>query len=193
MYGVQRLMIERGIWTTKADIWAHLHPHDAAIYWYAVKHMREHLNINPVVAIPGKSKDGSVTGSGYLVPKDSPFIRHDKIPSNIISAFDWDSGTDRQTGMLWGEKVVDWVITLGIWRPPVWITRRCNKKSEQFEMGDLSLEFVHMPFIEVKTELVKSPDLFIQNKELYHNVHLKKGRGGVLLKEYTKATTLLSD
>ena len=60
-------------------------------------------------------------------------------------------------------------------------------------MGDLSLEFVHMPFIEVKTELVKSPDLFIQNKELYHNVHLKKGRGGVLLKEYTKATTLLSD
>jgi hypothetical protein len=174
-------MIERGIWNTKADFWVHLFPMQRVLYWYSVRHMQEYLKDEKHINfIDGHSKDGAVTGRGFLVRRDAPFIEKVDVPQAMVSAFDWESGNDRQVGLIWGETVLDWMATTNRLRIPFFTASRLSSRKDQFELGDFGVQF-HMPTMqvaEVKTERVKSENLFIQTHEKGHRVCLSKDRMG---------------
>lgn len=177
-------MIQHGIHTSGADFWVHLHPLEKpapAIYWYAVRHMREHLT-NVVALTNGKSKDGTVTGNGVLVKKNEPFIRRVNMPTAIAEYFDWGNGTDRQAGLLWGEQAMDWLLSTAQLQIPFFTASRLQGRRQQIHLGDFGVQF-HMPEVilaEVKTERVQSQNLFVQTAEGGHKVHQKKIDGSVI-------------
>jgi len=183
-------MIKRGIWTTKADFWIHLFPLEMVLYWYLVRHMQAHLEDKKDVGlIDGHSKDGAVTGRGYLVPRNLPFIEKIDVPASMVAEFDWEGGNDRQVGLLWGETVVDWMAATNKLRIPFFTASRLSTRKEQFELGDFGIQF-HMPTIqiaELKTEKVKSQNLFIQREEGGHRVTLVRDRSGGVRNVNTKA------
>lgn len=167
-------MIERGITKTKADFWVHFFPFEKKVYWYLVRHMREHITRNkPIVSI-GKSKDGTETGRGYLIPKSLPFVIAVNTPDQMVNCFDWSNSTDREAGLLWGEQVIDWMSNTGLLRIPWFSANRLTKKNEQYDLGDFGVQF-YMPrveLIEVKTEkLQSSGNLFVQTHERGHRVN----------------------
>lgn len=129
-------MKTRGITTSGADFWAHLFPEAARLYWYPVIAMRSWIADKKPQLRAGRSKDGSVTGGGYTIPKDAPFIAQTKVPDRMLAEFDWArANTDRQRA-LWGEEILWWMLLIGHIRPPVWAVRRMNGRREQFELGD---------------------------------------------------------
>jgi hypothetical protein len=171
-----------GISTTGADFWAHLFPAELCIYWYSVRHMREHIAEKKPSEKVAHSKDGTKTGAGYLVLKKEPFIERVPVPKNMINAFEWDEGTDRQIGLLWGEKVLDWMIGTTRLRIPYFTVHKLNTKKSQYELGDFGIQFA-MPrvvIVEVKTENVRSANLFVQTRERGHRVHQKRSEGEVV-------------
>ena len=167
-------MIERGIWDTKADMWAHLFPLEKRLYSYWVQHMRGWLIENrKIKTIGGRSKDeaNTVTGQGYLVPQDLGFIQETRVPDRMLDHFPWETGTDREVGMRWGEQIVEWMLATGCWRPAVWRVREIRGRQQQMDLGDLSLEFVS-PNVEIKTEMKSGTgNLYVQTAELGHRVH----------------------
>lgn len=168
-------MTERGIKNTKADIWAHLFPQEAQLYWYYVRHMRDHIADAKPPLTPGKSKDGSVTGWGYLIKISQPFITACPIPKEMVDAFDWENGTDRQVGLIWGERILDWCVTLGKFRLSCWNVKALRCRSEQNDIGDFAAEFVARPLIELKTELkAGTGNLYVQTAEKNHQVNLTR-------------------
>lgn len=184
-------MINRGIHDTKADWWCHFFPHEKTIYSYVVRHMQEWLKDHKPVEIIGRSKDGTETGKGYIVPKSSPFIRPVMVPDNMIEQFDWANATDRQAGLLWGEQVLDWMLATGRMNLPYFRANKLTKKTEQMSFGDFGLQF-QLPevlLIEVKTEQVRSNNLFVQTMEGGHRVHQRKQAGRVV-EHFVKAQPL---
>lgn len=175
-------MIKRGIWNTKADFWIHLFPLQSVLYWYAVRHMQEHLKGKKEIGlIDGRSKDGTVTGRGHLVLRSLPFIERVDVPAPMVSEFDWEGGNDRQVGLIWGETVLDWMATTNKLRIPFFTASRLSTRKEQYELGDFGVQF-HMPTLqvaEVKTERVKSANLFVQTEEQGHKVFLAQDRSGL--------------
>ena len=185
-------MITRGITTTEANFWVHLFPLEYAAYWYTVRHMQEWLKKASHVERIGRSKDGSETGAGYLVKKDTPFIRRVTVPKKMIDAFSWRDATDRQIGLLWGEQVIDWMITTNALHIPYFTASRLDKFSEQLSMGDFGIKFC-MPtvlLLEVKTEVIDSGNLFVQTKEGWHKVHQVNSRDGNVQHRYIPANSL---
>lgn len=165
-------MIERGIHTTKATIWCHLFPHEYKMFWYWVRHMKEYIKKRNPPVMPGRSKDGTVTGSGYLIPKSLAFIREVAVPAKIIDSYNWAKGTDRQIGLKWGEEVFDLLVSLGYFSPPHWMPGKFRGKERQISAGDFQLS-TFIPCIELKTEtVINTPNLFVQIGERDHNVHL---------------------
>lgn len=185
-------MIERGIHNTKADFWAHLHPKDAAVYWYLVRNMRDWLADKKPISTLGSSKDGVKTGAGYLVPKTAPFVQRAAVPAPMIAHFKWEEGTDREVGLLWGETVMDWMANAGLLRIPFFSATRLTAKQDQYSLGDFGIQF-SMPrvqLVEVKTEMKESGNLFVQTHERGHRVHQVKRNDAVIIRK-TEAPGLL--
>lgn len=167
-------MVKHGILNSKAEYWVHLHPKEYSIYWYARTHLLEWIKEKRPKVVDGKSRDGSITGKGYLIPKSLPFISHIPVPREIIDYFDWDSGTDREKGLKWGERAIEWCITRKVLTFPIWSASRIREKSTQYASVDFQLPLRPNPTFEVKTETVESANLYVQTHELDHKVHLTK-------------------
>lgn len=143
-----------------------------------------------MISTIGKSKDGTTTGKGYLVLKTEPFIAQVPVPKKLVEAFDWDNGTDRQKGLIWGEQVLEWMIALKYWSPPLWHIHKFRTKTRQFKGGDFQLS-VFTPLIELKTEFVKSQNIFVQTNEEGHRVHQIKDESGAIQTRFTSAPGLM--
>lgn len=163
-------MIERGIHTTLADFWIHLHPCDepAWVYWYSVLTMRRWIQLTKPAEHIGRSKDSSRTesGRGYLISKNSPIIDSSYVPPCFVNWFVWDKGTDRENG-LYGELVIIALIEQGI----ITLHRKVslsNSSKEQYSGIDGSVEWHKPSTWEAKTETYISNNLFIQTREKFH-------------------------
>jgi len=181
-------MIKRGIFNTKADWWVHFFPLEYMIYSYYVADMREWIEEENPPITPGRSKDGTVTGQGILAPRNLPFVIQKATPKDIVDHFDWANGTDREVGLLWGEKAIRWMLTRNSLAIPYFTVRPLRKKSEQFTLGDYAIQF-RMPEVlvaEVKTEKVKSGNLYVQTYEKGHKVHQAK-KGGAIINRLSEA------
>ena len=67
-------MIEHGIFTSQADVWAHLFPFEESIYVYRVSRMRWWINYMRTTnsykgKVAGYSKNGKATGLQRASPK----------------------------------------------------------------------------------------------------------------------------
>lgn len=178
-------MFERGIFTSKADIWVHLFPKEYKAYWYWVRHMREYLKESKIAGAIGRSKDGTATGNGIPVSKTLPFIQCLQVPRQMIEYFKWQEMTDRQSGIQ-GEQVIDWFFSHGGLRFGGWKIRRMDTQKEQMEFGDFEMEFFPRPKIEVKTEMVESGNVYVQTHEYKHNPTIYKGSDGIIHKRQTE-------
>lgn len=184
-------MIERGIHTTKADWWAHIFPNEGIMYCYSVRHMIDWIADAKPVSRIGKSKDGSETGKGYLVKKSAPFILQFRIPEEMLRHFTWDDATDREKGLIFGEKIADWMFATSKARLPFFSVSRLKRKSEQLNLGDFGIQF-SMPtvlVVEVKTESVRSENLYVQTHEQGHRVHQTLKNGAVVTR-FTQAPAM---
>lgn len=170
--GVPNQMIKRGILNSKSEYWVHFHPKEYSIYYYYKNDLLEWIEEAKPKTVTGKSKDGSITGKGYLVPKSLPFISHIKVPRDIVDYFDWANGTDREKGLKWGEKAIRWCLSRKILTLPIWSASPIRDKDEQYASVDYQLRLRPSPMFEVKTETVESSNLYVQTHELNHKVHI---------------------
>jgi hypothetical protein len=172
-------MTEHGIMTTKADYWVHLFPLMRRVFWYRVALMREYLRITGLVEHIGHSKDGSPTGSGYLVPQSATPVRASEVPIDYFAGFVWVGATDREIGFR-GEFIVGVLLEHGVVKLPLQRATRLDDSSSQFASTDYQTSFMTPALIEVKTELKESTkNLFVQTRERGHKVHQIRTDGGV--------------
>lgn len=172
-------MIEHGIFTSQADLWAHLFPLEQAIYVYRVSRMRWWINYIRTTnfhrgKISGHSKgSGNATGLGELVPKQKEWIKKHFVPADYLADHDWENGTDRENGVH-GQIVGKNLLSDGVLELPlVWIPREVSR-SEQNSSIDYRAKLATEVAIEFKTEVLKSENLFVQTDEHNHDPHITR-------------------
>jgi hypothetical protein len=141
----------------------------------------------------GKSKgeERRITGNGYLVPKKEPFICKVHVDDDIIDAFPWDEGTDRETGLKWGERALEYCFVRRVLVLPFSSVSPIKHKNTQNSSADFQLQmrisFCFSLLVELKTENYRSEYLYVQTEEGGHQVHVKPD-GGIKI---TQADTQL--
>ena len=172
-------MIEHGIFTSKADLWAHLFPRDQQIFVYRVSIMRWWItHVRTMHSYRGKvaghSKGtGKVTALGELVPKQKEWIKRCFVPIDYLARHDWENGTDREIGRR-GEKVGAELLSVGwLELPLIWSPREVSRQEQNLSM-DYRATLMVEPSIEFKTETVKSDNLFVQTDEYGHDPHVTR-------------------
>src|ERR1700688_3108394 len=159
-------MIEYGIWTSKAIVWAHLHPYDSAAYFYSTVECQTYIEAKNLAPYEAKSKNGTTTGFGYLIGKSSPFIHRVHIP---INASGIATMNDRQVGLR-GQKIINEAIVAGkidlrkFMTSP--IVTPLETRGDQSNGRDTLLTYTIT--VEIKTETVCSENLFVQKAEGRH-------------------------
>jgi hypothetical protein len=154
-----------GIFTTGSEVWFHLHPLVPALYYYRVSDCREFIKTNSIATMYGRSKDGSVTASGFLISKDAPFIKRRALSlERVGTAASWRELTDRQTGLR-GAEITVALLRLRIF-PELGVSVRVSEEyADQLAGRDIFIG--EMP-CEIKTERVISANLFVQDEEGGH-------------------------
>lgn len=181
---------EFGIGTTKADYWVHLFPLASApeVFWYRVDHCREYIERKKIVTTFGRSEDGTITGAGYLIPKNSYFVSVAKVNAAYLTGYNWKDMTDREFGFA-GEAIVGTLMEHLIVKFPVCRVSTLRTESAQFASTDFVAEWM-VPFhIEVKSERPNSSNLFVQSHEGGHRVHQVRG-SEILIERITNAPPL---
>jgi len=166
-------MIEHGITTTKAHYWLHVFPLLRRVFWYRVVHCRAYIEQRKLVETIGRSKDGTATGGGYLIPQDAYFVRSETIPPSYIDHADWPSLTDRQAGLL-GQEIGLVLIEHRVVAFPAAFVVALETRKAQYEATDCQVRWMQKQTIEIKTERVTTSNLFVQRWEGGHRVHLTR-------------------
>jgi hypothetical protein len=172
-------MIEHGIFTSQADVWAHLFPFEESIYVYRVSRMRWWINYMRTTnsykgKVAGYSKNGKATGLGELVPRQKDWIKNYFVPKSYFADHDWKNGTDRNIGD-WGEIIGGNLLADGVLELPLlWIPRAVSR-AEQNSSIDYRATLATEIAIEFKTETVKSDNLYVQTDEYNHDPHITRG------------------
>lgn len=175
-------MKEHGIMTTCADYWVHLIPVDRKVYWYRVDLCREFIErTNPPSTI-GRSKDGTPTGFGFLIRRDSYFVQEADVSPKYLAGIDWNDLTQRQLGLA-GEARIWSLIEHRVVRFPIERVVTSREKAEQFAGMDFQVKFFGAFRVEGKTENVRSQNLFVQTRERGHKVHLVQKDGEIIQRE----------
>jgi hypothetical protein len=163
---------EHGITTTKADYWVHFFPLALEAYWYRVEHLRTYIGLKQTPITFGHSKDGKVTGAGYLIPKNIYFVCRADVERDAIMGFNWLDMSDRQFGLA-GQAIVAVLIDRCAIKFPA---RRATFEASaeaQLSSTDFTLQWLCPSSIEVKCERhSQSNNLFVQTHEGGHRVHL---------------------
>jgi hypothetical protein len=123
-------------------------------------------------SILAQSKDKSFTGDGIPISISLPFIKKVAVPEPMVNhhKFKWNGCTDREAGM-WGEEIVDWCMGLGFLSFPAWRADKIRDRKRQIHDGDFQLLLFcphsgkPFPTVEVKTELKKTGNIYVQTKE----------------------------
>jgi hypothetical protein len=171
-------MTEHGIFTTTADFWIHFHPRELlngprpCVYWYAVVHCREHIVERklPIVEARSKNAERTITGCGYLIPKGALFVTRQAVPTQYATDYDWPDATDRQAGLHGQHCVQLMVMKREIWLPERQL-KMLNGRTDQLNGCDCELAVVSALRFEIKTECVRSDNLYVQKEESGHRVH----------------------
>jgi hypothetical protein len=176
-------MITHGITSSTADFWLHFHPinkdeegnWEPAIYWYHRTTCLEYINTACLELIDGKSKDANktITGAGYLVPKNMSFIRYIAVPKSCVKGGvkRWTNLTDRESGIE-GEKLVRTLAERFIIDLPQQKSFSASQlRQDQFGGRDFKMVASQETVYEIKTERVISSNLFVQHEEGGHQVH----------------------
>lgn len=168
-------MVEYGIWTTKAKWILHLYPLRNEIYVLRTKLVREYIKERGLKEIVGKSRDGTISSGGYLIPKTCSFVRLIKIPSHYCEKHKWRNLTPRQYGWEIGEPIIRKILNDAVfwtacelWKPVEHeerIENRCNFVGIYRKSGNKI-------YVWSQTCLKDTGNLFIQKKEGGHKVHL---------------------
>jgi hypothetical protein len=166
-----RGMIEHGITTSKAHYWVHLFPLLERVFWYRVTQCRAYVTLTKPAIYIGKSKDGTPTGAGFLIPQAAYFVSAATIPKSYLSHINWPALTDREKGLL-GQEIVLVLIEHGVIRFPFGMVTARTERSQQNDGIDCELKWRVSPKIEIKTELVTTSNLFVQNMEGGHRTNL---------------------
>jgi hypothetical protein len=172
-------MIEHGIFTSKADFWAHLFPLEQSIYVYRVSRMRWWINHIRTThfhrgKVAGYSKgSGNATGLGELVPKQKDWIKKHFVPTSYLADHDWENCTDRENGVR-GQIVGKNLLSDGIFELPVIWTPHVVSREEQNAAIDYRAKLAIDIAIEFKTEILKSENLFVQTDEYGHDPHITR-------------------
>jgi hypothetical protein len=177
-------MVRHGIHTSRADIWIHFFPREGKAFWYWRHHMITYLKESKLSGSIAFSKDGTATGNGIPVSKKLGFIQCCQVPAQMVDSFKWEGVTDREAGTQ-GEHVMDWFLSHGGLRFGGWKVRRMASKAEQMSFGDFELSFLPQPRVEVKTELVDSPNIYVQTHERGHNPLVYKDSKGQARRRYS--------
>jgi hypothetical protein len=166
-------MKDHGIHTTKTDYWIHLHPIDprgaSFVYWYRVAAMRAHIALNklPVVLAMSKDPAKTVSGAGYVISKETFFIREEKVKERYCAGFDWVRATDRERGMR-GQMIVEALLDHGVIQLNRQISISARSIQEEFDGIDGHVCWSKKMKFQTKTETVQSNNLFVQAREGRH-------------------------
>jgi hypothetical protein len=167
-------MTEHGITTTKADYWLHLFPLLRRVFWYRVEHCRAYIAQRKPVETIGRSKDGTPTGGGYLIPQDTYFVRSETIPPSYIEHADWPSLTDSEAGLI-GQEIGFVLIEHRVVIFPAAYVTALNSRQAQLAATDCQVSWMPKRItVEIKTERLTTRNLFVQRSERGHRVHLTK-------------------
>jgi hypothetical protein len=161
-------MIEHGIFTTKADFWIHFFPLEPAVYYYKVSDCLEYIRTRNLAPIDARSKNGQVTGRGYLVPKSAPFLKHRRLDPGRVAHINWNTLTDREFGFYIGPAlVIEWLRN-GIFHEFTGEIKVLESKDDQFSGRDISFGN-GKGSADIKCERPVTINLFVQDQELNHD------------------------
>lgn len=170
-------MVEYGITTSKAFIWAHICSLDASIYWYRRDEMLEVLKRYPIAEIQ--------SARGHLIKLHENFFPngciHDAdLGYEFFKQWRWkEAASDDQAGD-WAEQCFAMAVRERRLNLPVRLTRY-EKVEEQREGKDFQCRADYD--VEIKADLPGgvwgTGNLFVQTHELHHqhegrNVHRDK-------------------
>lgn len=164
-------MIEHGITTSKAHYWVHLFPLLERVFWYRVTHCKAYITLCKPPIHVGRSKDGTPTGAGFLIPQSAYFVSFATIPDWYLNHIDWSALTDREKG-LHGQEIVLTLIEHGLIKFPFGMVIARTERRSQNDGVDCEVKWRVSPKIEIKTELVTTSNLFVQNMEGGHRTNL---------------------
>ena len=151
-------MIEHGIHTTHARYWVHLVVPMRLLCRYVVDDMRRHIMRAEPPLKDGHSKDGSITGKGYVVEIGQPFIRTTPVAENYFAGFDYTQ--DRELGLRGAELIAR------ILRADGRTVRMIETREAQLQECYDALVDGHR--VEFKTEAKDTGNLFVQIQEGGH-------------------------
>lgn len=158
-------MIKFGIFTTAAEVWFHLHPLVPAIYYYRVTDCRAFIQEHDPIHLFGKSKNGAISATGFLIPKNATFVKRRMLSSTRVGTpKSWQCLTDRETGLR-GVQLTVALLRLGVFPELGTKVRVTETQDDQYAGLDL---FVGKTAAEIKTERVISVNLFVQDEEGGH-------------------------
>lgn len=166
-------MGDHGIHTSEAEWWCHLHPLEPALYLYRRQDCIDYVAFVKLKQRDGRSRNGSVTGRGYVVPKKTSFILRRGLAAWRVEGIDWKNASNREVGFFRGQEIVLKAMREGVFFSEVG-TIVVMAGSYEAEMGGWDLESARGR-IEVKTECIVSSNLFIQTWESGHVATLKAG------------------
>jgi len=179
-FGALKPMINHGIHNSKADYWVHLCPLDSAAYWYRVDAMKEYISLDKNLRTTiGKSKDGTQTGAGHLIPKGMFFINRVEVDQRYLAETDWILLTDREKGRR-GQFVVYCLIEHKIINFPFARVCELGSKLDQYAGKDFAVQYFKNFTVEAKTETVSSRNIFIQTHEGNHKPNIVRDEGRLI-------------
>lgn len=171
-------MIAHGIMTSAADYWVHLFPLARLAFWYRCEHCRDYIRVHRLVETIGRSKDGTATGAGYLIPKNAYFLSRAEVPSQYVDHVNWRALTDREAGFM-GEHILGVLIEHRIVSFPALRASVVRDAASQNSSLDLTTKYFGQLGIELKTERAETANLFVQSRERGHKVHQVITNGAV--------------
>lgn len=181
-------MTEHGIFTSIADYWIHLFPLDGWVFWYSAARMREFIRLEDLPLTDGRSLNGSITASGYLVAKASPYRLIESAPVSDYfknDCFEWEERTQRECGRR-AQLVVELMLTHGTIKLPSYRIDREDSLAEQIKGYDGHVRYFADAKYETKCECLKnSPNLFVQRGENGHKATLGRDADGNVFQRYS--------
>jgi hypothetical protein len=184
-------MIERGIWTSKADFELHFLPFDRRAYWFPIVQCQLYIERHNLPVRIGRSKDGSPTGEGYLIPKRDSLVSSVIVADRHLEKYEWGKLTDRECGLR-GQEIVLKLFLCGEIFIPIQTSDRVLIKAREYkdqdsqnDCMDIKVRVTCDRIIEVKCERIKSENLFVQKGELNHRVHLIREDSGRIGERFT--------